>query len=274
MTEPTPHQPDKPNQASPGHHVTEAQLSLSSPTDSDSPLCAICQSGMGGTDTATLALACGHVFHAGCLHQWCHYAKDVCPLCRQSIDLNVAFGPDVRCWRVQNIAVPTRCSPESIRLGLRPTGWVNVQLQVLPPPGITIRAIRYVFHPAFSLNTLSIDTAPFDLVVKLCSSSVTVVIDITCDNDEKFALVHTLEKEMCTRNFFEPLYNGAPDPSKPIDPLTYFSQLLSVYRRAPDYYSKEMQPPARFQRRRQPRGGRSGSGLMRFLGGLFGADQL
>lgn len=29
-------------------------------------------------------------------------------------------------WKLNNIAVRTRCSPESLRLGLRPDGWYNV----------------------------------------------------------------------------------------------------------------------------------------------------
>ncbi|TNJ30642.1 Ribonuclease [Giardia muris] len=210
-------------------------------------------------DVATLA--CGHTYHRLCLLRWLHYNNDSCPLCRGKIDIT---GPLAACvWKVKNIAVRTKCSPESIRLGLRPDGWFNVQLQVEPPPHKQIRRVRYIFHPAFSLNKLDIDTPPFDLVMKLVSNSVDLLIEVTCTDGSVFTMVHMLLKEMCTRVYFEGIFNGVD--SSHIKGLTYFNSLLETYHRDKDYYGAEMDPPPRFAERNQQKG----NPITRFFHNMF-----
>lgn len=206
---------------------------------------------------------CGHMFHRECILKWINFDNRSCPLCRCEIDRQSSLKGIT--WRVRNLAVRTRCSPESIRLGLKPEGWYNIQLQIEPPAGRKIHRVRYVFHPAFSLNKLDIERSPFDLVMKLVSNSVEVVIDITCEDGTRFTIVHNLVKELCTRVFLEGLYNGVNDG--PINSLVYFGELIDMYHRAKDYYGTEMEPPPRFSERRTE--GPKKSAVSRFFSSLF-----
>ena len=84
---------------------------------------------------------------------------------------------DSSLWSVTSLAVQTTASPSASLRGLSQTGWYNVRLTVVPPKLRKIESIKYVFHPAFSLNTLEIVSEPFDLVVKLCTKEVKVVVN-------------------------------------------------------------------------------------------------
>lgn len=210
-----------------------------------------------------VTLACKHAYHRQCFFQFLHYASDniTCPLCRSPIDLS-PFKSVL--WRINNVAVRTKASPESIRLGLRQTGWINCQLSIIPPAGKQLESVRYVFHPAFSLNCMFIngDNVNKDLVVKLVSNSVEVVIDAKTTDGTLFTMIHTLSKEICNRIFIENEFTGISvsstlgnrtdrdikkTPDGRIDSLKYFEDLLPSYRRDPDYYYKQMPPPPRFQ---------------------------
>lgn len=193
-----------------------------------------------------MTLPCSHIFHRTCLVKWIHFDNDTCPLCMRKLELP---GLDSITWKLNNIAVRTRCSPESLRLGLRPDGWYNVQLQIVPPLGKKVVRVRYVFHPAFSLNKLDIDEPPFDLVMKLVSNSVDVIIEAQLEDGKTFTFAHSLTKELCTRTYYEDMYNGL-DESKQIVASEFFRDMLANYKRDPDYYEKDMPPPPRFQNRK------------------------
>ncbi|CAL6077656.1 Ribonuclease [Hexamita inflata] len=208
-----------------------------------------------------ITLPCTHQFHRACLVKWIHFDNSTCPLCRTPINLP---GLDAITWKLNNIAVRTRCSPESIRLGLKAEGWFNVQLQIVPPNGRVINRVRYVFHPAFSLNKLDILAAPYDLVMKLVSNSVEVVIEVLLEDGKHFTFTHQLSKDMCSRTYYEDMYNGL-DESREINALEHFSTILTNYKRDEDYYVKEMPPPPRFQQREREQRGFFG----KLFGGLF-----
>ena len=147
---------------------------------------------------------------------------------------------------------------------MRPDGWFNIQLQIVPPNGKIVRKIRYVFHPAFSLNKLDIVQPPYDLVMKLVSNSVEVIIEVTLEGGKTFTFSHQLSKEMCTRTYYEDMYNGT-DESEQLNALTYFDKILDNYKRDKDYYVKEMPPPPRFQQQNREQKGFFG----RLFDGLF-----
>ncbi|ESU36209.1 Putative RING-finger domain protein [Giardia duodenalis] len=208
-----------------------------------------------------VVLPCTHTFHRICLIRWLHYDNTSCPLCRANIDMDGSMGE--RRWKIKNVAIRTKCSPESIRLGLRPDGWFNIQLQIEPPPHKTIRHVRYIFHPAFSLNKLDIDTPPFDLVMKLVSNSVDLLIEVSCTDNTIFTMVHSLVKELCCRVYFDGIFNGVDSSS--INGLEYFESLLENYHRDKDYYGAAMDPPPRFTKRTRE----SGNAISRFFHNIF-----
>jgi len=146
---------------------------------------------------------------------------------------------------------------------LRPDGWFNIQLQVVPPPGRTISRVRYVFHPAFSLNKLEVTHPPFDLVMKLVSNAVDLVVEVACTDGSVFTFVHSLVKELCNRVYFEGIFNGSADGEKVIDASHYFDSILETYHRPKNYYGVEMEPPPRFRERR------AGNAFTRFFNNLF-----
>eukprot|EP00703_Trepomonas_sp_PC1_P005197 JAP91409.1 Ring finger domain-containing protein [Trepomonas sp. PC1] len=208
-----------------------------------------------------ITLPCSHVFHRQCLVKWIHFDNTTCPLCRKPINLP---GLETITWKLNNVAVRTRCSPESIRLGLKADGWFNVQIQIIPPAGKNIKRVRYVFHPAFSLNKLDIKQPPYDLVMKLVSNAVDVIIEVTLESGKVFTFIHQLTKELCTRVYYEDMYNGS-DFSEEISATKYFEGILDNYKREADYYDKEMPPPPRFQNRDNDQKGI----FQRLFGGLF-----
>eukprot|EP00768_Dysnectes_brevis_P007241 gnl/Dysnectes_brevis/6047_a9091_431.p1 GENE.gnl/Dysnectes_brevis/6047_a9091_431~~gnl/Dysnectes_brevis/6047_a9091_431.p1 ORF type:complete len:269 (-),score=74.27 gnl/Dysnectes_brevis/6047_a9091_431:53-784(-) len=233
-------------------------------SDDDGALCSICLTELQDADSE-VSLICSHSFHRECILRWLHVDRCTCPNCRAHIDM-APFEGEI--WRITNVAVRTRASPASLRLGLRADGWYNIQLQIVPPSGTRLERVRFFFHPAFSLNKLQIDSAPFDLVMKLCSNNVDVLVVCNYNGGQEFTMVHTLVKEVCTRLFFNPSFNGAKDPSKPIRPAKYFEELLPAYRRGQDYYVQEQPAPPRFTaRRRQERG----SAIQRFFRRFMGA---
>lgn len=70
---------------------------------------------------------------------------------------------------------------------------------------------------------------------------------------------------MCSRVYYEDMYNGTDDSAE-IKSLEYFKGQLATYNRADDYYTKEMPPPPRFQNREH----KKAKGFMRRLfGGMF-----
>ncbi|KAH0573331.1 Ribonuclease [Spironucleus salmonicida] len=239
-----------------------------SPSD-DGEYCVICQAIMLNSDVQTAAiqqqtqqstllemlkytnaspllfihLSCSHTFHRSCLIKWVHYNNTSCPLCRNPINLANLSNCT---WKVQNIAVRTKCSPESVRLGMKPEGWFNVQIQVNPPNNEKLKNIRYYFHPAFSLNKLELRKQPFDLVMKLVSNSVEIVIEAETISGEKFTFLHQICKEMCVRAYYQDIYNGT-DEGCQLEPIQYFKNQLETYNRESDYYEVEMPVPVRFQ---------------------------
>ncbi len=84
-------------------------------------------------------------------------------------------------------------------MGMRAHGWYNVQLQIVPPKRVHIDQVKYVFHPAFNVSKMVMRSSPFDLVVKLCSNNVVVLIcveyHVNRGPTSRFTISHTLEKE-------------------------------------------------------------------------------
>ncbi|KAJ4460765.1 hypothetical protein PAPYR_3005 [Paratrimastix pyriformis] len=155
-------------------------------------------------------------------------------------------------WSIRNIALS--CLPTAEGMRIRATGWYNIQLQVIPPPGLRITRVKYVFHPAFNVASLTMNREPYDLLVKLCSTNVFVLIEIHFGEGQTFTIAHRLEKEPCTRNYFYGDYNGLmmgedeelPNPeilAQNIDVKDYFKQLLALYRRPDNYYSSPIMGP-------------------------------
>lgn len=95
-------------------------------------------------------------------------------------------------WSIRNVALS--CLPTAEGIRIRATGWYNIQLQVIPPPGVRVDRVKYVFHPAFNVASLTMNREPFDLLVKLCSTNVFVLIEITFDGGKIFTIAHRLEK--------------------------------------------------------------------------------
>ena len=175
---------------------------------------------------------------------------------------------DSSLWSVTSLAVQTTASPSAGLRGLSQTGWYNVRLTIVPPKLRKIESIKYVFHPAFSLNTLEIVSEPFDLVVKLCTKEVKVVVIVTSiplkqkkrrapsggkqETGRKcFCFVHTVRKETSTRSYIDPFLNSLDTPTlySTINPTTYFQSCLATYNRSPEYYKKTIIPPLRGDRR-------------------------
>jgi hypothetical protein len=221
----------------------------------DDLFCAVCQ----GYDRRKNAdafheLPCNHSFHHSCLMRWLHQNHPLCPVCRADIDLSpFAHG----LWRIENLAIATLPSPESVALGLRPTGWANVQLRVFAPPDVSVKHVRYIFHPAFNVSRLTVTLPPFDLVIKLCSANVEVVVEACYTSKEApdaeprfFRMCHTLEKDgFCSRLFFQgprgQEFNGSEKPSDEVVSEEYFHELLRAYRRPSDYYLRSPDEPRR-----------------------------
>jgi hypothetical protein len=133
------------------------------------------------------------------------------------------------------------CVPTDEGRMIKATGWYNIQLQIIPPPRVVVEKVKYVFHPAFNISKLTLIQEPFDLLVKLCSSNVHVLIEITFHkkdnwpksifkkkesnagsnkgNDkmlqtqtqtqtEVFTIAHKLEKEVTARKYIYREFNG------------------------------------------------------------------
>ncbi|KAL0232830.1 hypothetical protein GEMRC1_011577 [Eukaryota sp. GEM-RC1] len=126
---------------------------------------------------------------------------------------------------------------------LRTFGWFNVQLRVnCPSKHVKIKEVSYFFHPAFSMSVIRLKRPPFDLVVKLCSD-VPVVISIRYKYrgvEGQFNLIHKMLKEPSIRTYLSGDYGYSGDEKqKRIDkPETYFDNLLELYQRPADYYSR------------------------------------
>ncbi|KAG9397143.1 Ring finger domain [Carpediemonas membranifera] len=214
--------------------------------------CTICQEEIRPHDADAddlYELPCSHTFHHTCLLRWLHFNAIKCPNCNAPIDLN-QLGDSV--WRVSNLAVMTMPSPESLSQGMRAHGWYNVQIQIIPPKRCRIDQVKYIFHPAFNVSKMVMKNAPFDLVVKLCSNNVLVLICIDYHNRassmQTFVISHVLEKEMCTRLYFDPHFSGSDDTIA--NPEAYFERLLSQYHRPSSYYLEPPLEPSHRSRRR------------------------
>lgn len=72
--------------------------------------------------------------------------------------------------------------------------------------------------------------------MKLVSNSVEVIVEVTLDDGKTFTFLHQLVKEMCTRIYYEDMYNGS-DRHEEIKALEYFSKDLDTYRRDLNYYA-------------------------------------
>ncbi|GKT33045.1 hypothetical protein ADUPG1_007068 [Aduncisulcus paluster] len=239
--------------------------------------------------SSIITMPCKHQFHSHCLLEWLHYNHDLCPICKRTISMD-QFS--TRLWKIKNIAVPSEPSPEVLSLGLRATGWFNIQLQVVPPPVSSvlgapvpsIKKIQWVFHPAFNKSRFSLTHPPFNLVLKLCSNHVRVVAAVELTNGEHMTFVHVLEKETCERVYIKGLFNGTQHPDATFEPVEYFKHLLPTYRRPTDYYAVSDEPPPR-HRGRGPRdsgsgrsshddgrssGGEGGNAVSRFFRRLWG----
>ncbi|KAA6379069.1 MAG: hypothetical protein EZS28_025404 [Streblomastix strix] len=123
--------------------------------------CSICQS---SDNSYFVTLPCHHSFH------------HICPNCNKLFNLR-DFGCESSVWTIRNIGVS--CVPTDEGRMIKATGWYNIQLQIIPPPRVVVEKVKYVFHPAFNISKLTLIQEPFDLLVKLCSSNVHVLIEIT-----------------------------------------------------------------------------------------------
>ncbi len=172
-----------------------------------------------------------------------------CPNCNASYD-PAHFG---RAWMLKNSAMATNPSPSSRLRGLRQSGWYNVAINITAPPGARVTRATYFFHPAFSSASIELDKAPFTVVLRLCSNSVSVVlkidyIDVATGDMRSFSVSHLIEKTNCTRLYFERVgpadheYNGHTGPIA--CPESFFSDLLNKYNRPDDYYAGKPQVPS------------------------------
>ncbi|KAK2952479.1 hypothetical protein BLNAU_12585 [Blattamonas nauphoetae] len=230
------------------------------PREHTTSFCSICQI---QDESIFLHLECGHTFHQLCILQWLHFDRMKCPNCNHPVALT--HSRDIL-WSIRNVALSCEPTPEGMRI--RQNGWYNIQLAVNTPPNVEIQRVKYVFHPAFNIPRLVMDKPPFDLLVKLCSSNVLVLVEIrfkwrdssdvrknldySHHNEEIniFTIAHKLEKEVCTRHYFAGEYNGLGNVAAENDPVVrsnidvtrYFSDLLSLYRRPGNYYQSPSLP--------------------------------
>lgn len=252
---------------------------------SEQPFCSICQTDAPigaliykACDITTvpqrnsmIELDCHHVFHLNCLVEWLSFCQQSgtafeslndlseplgvpCPLCRDRSAPGFLFNNR---FRVRNIAVPTTATPDSLARGLRSSGWFNVIIAVIAPPGITVDNVVFTFHPAFSLANVRLHKEPYELIVKLCTNRVAVVIDVEYHREnskkENFKFCHFLEKRSIVRSYFKGSFTGfGEDGCDVIDsPENYFSNLLSTYNRDSAYYEKSPITPSRLARNRK-----------------------
>ncbi|KAL0223910.1 hypothetical protein P9112_003300 [Eukaryota sp. TZLM1-RC] len=202
----------------------------------DAPYCSFCLE--SENELQWINLPCAHSYHQQCLLRWLHHGKSTCPLCLRQFAINKLFPSPM--FKVYNISVSCQPSPEG--LSLRPYGWFNVQLRVVPlTKGIKIRKISYYFHPAFSIPMVTMKRDPYDLLVKLCSSDVVVVISIVYKYKgviQELNILHRLLKEPAMRVYIGDYFNGDEQSSEITSPETYFEPLLSLYQRPNDYYQQ------------------------------------
>ncbi|KAL0227479.1 hypothetical protein RCL1_003623 [Eukaryota sp. TZLM3-RCL] len=210
----------------------------------DNTYCAFCLDTENIVGAKWVQLKCRHTFHSSCLTQWVNFSHDSCPLCCKKFSISEVFKTPI--FRISNLAVS--CQPNRDESELKPFGWCNVQLKVASAlRGVKIKKVVYYFHPAFSQPYVKTGREYYDLVIKLCSTDVEILVNVHyrwmgCDH--QFTFVHKVVKEPIVKTYIVDFANGTSDQT-PIIPQTYWSEILDLYDKPSNYYEEPMQAPRR-----------------------------
>ncbi|KAL0234526.1 hypothetical protein PCE1_001562 [Barthelona sp. PCE] len=223
----------------------------SSPNWRETQYCPFCLD--NDNPTPYCRLQCGHQVHESCMLIWMHHGHDRCPLCCKSSEWKmtreIMIDINEFKWRIYNVSYPSSPTQNSFRN----YGWHTVRLKITPPPYVDhITRIKYVLHPAFSLSKVDLHEPPHELVIKLCSNNVPVVVQVyfvhkVTGKVDTFTMQHCIVKETSNWNYFcgngdvSLIYNGLQsEENQVLSPNSHFKDLLTLYKRPDDYYASPL----------------------------------